>query len=132
MTTIANALVALGVTEWVLNYNEEPTTEAEFLEGFTKVDENPLQVTWEQIAAKREELINAQGASTDELSKLRTLWNAGAVNASSSVDILPDSPGSSLGSSGNTETSPKKNRRFGSNFFENKNINEGSCYNIIT
>ena len=60
MTTIANALVALGVSEWVLNYNEEPTTEAEFFEGFTKVDENPLQVTWEQIAAKREELINAQ------------------------------------------------------------------------
>ena len=60
MTTIANALVALGVTEWVLNYNEEPSTEAEFFEGFTKVDENPLQVTWEQIAAKREELINAK------------------------------------------------------------------------
>lgn len=71
-----------------------------------------------------EELINAQGATTDELSKLRTLWNAGAVNSSSSVDILPDSPGSSLGSSGNTNTTPKKSRRFGSSFFENKNINE--------
>ena len=55
-----------------------------------------------------EELINAQGATTNELSKLRTLWNAGAVNSSSSVDILPDSPGSSLGSSGNTYTTPKK------------------------
>jgi protein involved in polysaccharide export with SLBB domain len=71
-----------------------------------------------------EELINAQGASTDELSKLRTLWNAGAVNSPSSVNILPDSPGSSLGSSGNTEITPKKTRRFGSSFFENKNINE--------
>ena len=71
-----------------------------------------------------EELINAQGATTDELSKLRTLWNAGAVNSSSSVNILPDSPGSSLGSSGNTEITPKKSRRFGSSFFENKNINE--------
>ncbi|MCH1613723.1 MAG: SLBB domain-containing protein, partial [Flavobacteriales bacterium] len=71
-----------------------------------------------------EELINAQGATTNELSKLRTLWNAGAVNSSSSVDILPDSPGSSLGSSGNTNTTPKKSRRFGSSFFENKNINE--------
>jgi protein involved in polysaccharide export with SLBB domain len=71
-----------------------------------------------------EELINAQGATTDELSKLRTLWNAGAVNSSSSVDILPDSPGSSLGSLGNTNTTPKKSRRFGSSFFENKNINE--------
>jgi protein involved in polysaccharide export with SLBB domain len=71
-----------------------------------------------------EELINAQGASTDELSKLRTLWNVGAVNSSSSVNILPDSPGSSLGSSGNTKITPKKSRRFGSSFFENKNINE--------
>ena len=71
-----------------------------------------------------EELINAQGATTDELSKLRTLWNAGAVNSSSSVNILPDSPVSSLGSSGNTEITPKKSRRFGSSFFENKNINE--------
>jgi len=71
-----------------------------------------------------EELFNAQGATTDELSKLRTLWNAGAVNSSSSVNILPDSPGSSLGSSGNTEITPKKSRRFGSSFFENKNINE--------
>jgi len=71
-----------------------------------------------------EEIINAQGASADELSKLRTLWNAGAVNSSSSVDILPDSPSSSLGSSGNNEINSKKSRRFGSNFFENKNINE--------
>jgi len=71
-----------------------------------------------------EELINAQGATTDELSKLRTLWNTGAVNSSSSVNILPDSPVSSLGSSGNTEITPKKSRRFGSSFFENKNINE--------
>ena len=71
-----------------------------------------------------EELINAQGANADELSKLRTLWSAGAVNSSSSVDILPDSPGSSLGSSGNTKITPKKIRRFGSNFFENNNINE--------
>ena len=71
-----------------------------------------------------EELINAQGANADELSKLRTLWSAGAVNSSSSVDILPDSLGSSLGSSGNTKITPKKIRRFGSNFFENNNINE--------
>ena len=71
-----------------------------------------------------EGLINAQGASADELSKLRTLWNAGAVNSSSSVDITPDSPGSSFGSSGNTEITPKKSRRFGISFFENKNINQ--------
>ena len=71
-----------------------------------------------------EKLVGAQGASVTELQKLRTLWNAGTVNSSSSVDILPDSPGSSLGSSGNTKITPKASRRFGSNFFENKNISE--------
>ena len=71
-----------------------------------------------------EKLVSAQGASATELQKLRTLWNAGTVNSSSSVDILPDSPGSSLGSSGNTKITPKASRRFGSNFFENNNISE--------
>ena len=71
-----------------------------------------------------EELINAQGATTDELSKLRTLWNTGAVNSSSGVDILPNSPDSSVGTLGNTEITTEKSRRFGSSFFENKNINE--------
>ena len=71
-----------------------------------------------------EGLVNAQGASLSELQKLRTLWNAGSVNSSSPIDILPDSPGSSLGNSGNTKITPKASRRFGSNFFENKNISE--------
>ena len=71
-----------------------------------------------------EEIINAQGASASDLSKLRSLWNAGAVNSSSSVDILPDSLGTSFGNSVNTTITPKKSRRFGSSFFENKNINE--------
>ena len=71
-----------------------------------------------------EGLVNAQGASPSELQKLRTLWNAGSVNSSSPIDILPDSPGSSLGNSGNTKITNKASRRFGSNFFENKNISE--------
>jgi protein involved in polysaccharide export with SLBB domain len=71
-----------------------------------------------------EGLVNAQGASTDEIQKLRSLWNSGNINSSSSIDILPDSPGSSLGNSGNTKITPKKSRRFGSSFFENKNITE--------
>jgi len=71
-----------------------------------------------------EGLVNAQGASPSELQKLRTLWNAGSVNSSSPIDILPDSPGSSLGNSGNTKITTKASRRFGSNFFENKNISE--------
>ena len=71
-----------------------------------------------------EGLVNAQGASPSELQKLRTLWNAGSVNSSSPIDILPDSPGSSLGNSENTKITTKASRRFGSNFFENKNISE--------
>jgi len=34
-----------------------------------------------------EKLVSAQGASATELQKLRTLWNAGTVNSSSSVDF---------------------------------------------
>ena len=72
-----------------------------------------------------EKLVGAQGASVTELQKLRTLWNAGTVNSSSSIDILPDDvPSSSLGNSGNTKITPKASRRFGSDFFENKNISE--------
>ena len=71
-----------------------------------------------------EGLVNAQGATVDEIQKLRSLWNSGNINSSSSVDILPDSPGSSLGNSGNTKITPTKSRRFGSSFFENKNITE--------
>lgn len=71
MTTIANALAELGVTEWVLR--GEPTTEAEFNEMFAKVtgaDENGSAIessnpddwgtTWAAVSAKRDELIAAQ------------------------------------------------------------------------
>ena len=71
MTTIANALSELGITEWVLR--GEPTTEAEFNNMFRKVvgadangtaieSANPADwgVTWAQLAAKRDELIAAQ------------------------------------------------------------------------
>ena len=68
MTTIANALSELGVTEWVLR--GEPTTEAEFNQMFRKVigaDDNGSaiesadhDVDWVTVAAKRDELIAAQ------------------------------------------------------------------------
>ena len=68
MTTIANALSELGVTEWVLR--GEPTTEAEFNQMFRKVigaDANGSaiesadhDVDWVTVAAKRDELIAAQ------------------------------------------------------------------------
>ena len=68
MTTIANALSELGVTEWVLR--GEPTTEAEFNEMFRKVvgaDANGSAIesadhgiAWATVAAKRDELIAAQ------------------------------------------------------------------------
>ena len=68
MTTIANALTELGVTEWVLL--GEPTTEAEFNTMFRKVvgaDANGTAIestdhgiAWATVAAKRDELIAAQ------------------------------------------------------------------------
>ena len=68
MTTIANALTELGITEWVLR--GEPTTEAEFNEMFRKVigaDANGTAIestdhgiAWATVAAKRDELIAAQ------------------------------------------------------------------------
>ena len=68
MTTIANALSELGITEWVLR--GEPTTEAEFNEMFRKVtgaDANGTAIesadhgiAWATVAAKRDELIAAQ------------------------------------------------------------------------
>ena len=68
MTTIANALSELGITEWVLR--GEPTTEAEFNKMFRKVtgvDANGSAIesadhgiAWATVAAKRDELIAAQ------------------------------------------------------------------------
>ena len=68
MTTIANALTELGVTEWVLR--GEPTNEAEFNTMFRKVtgaDANGTAIesadhgiAWATVAAKRDELIAAQ------------------------------------------------------------------------
>ncbi len=68
MTTIANALTELGITEWVLR--GEPTTEAEFNEMFRKVtgaDANGTaiettdhDVTWASVSAKKDELVAAE------------------------------------------------------------------------
>ena len=71
MTTIANALSELGITEWVLR--GEPTTEAEFKEMFRKVtgadangtaieSDNPADwgTTWAEVSAKRDALIAAE------------------------------------------------------------------------
>ena len=68
MTTIANALSELGITEWVLR--GEPTTEAEFNEMFRKVtgadangsaiESTDHGIAWATVAAKRDELIAAQ------------------------------------------------------------------------
>jgi hypothetical protein len=68
MTTIANALTELGVTEWVLR--GEPTTEAEFNEMFRKVtgaDANGTAIestdhgiAWATVSAKKDELVAAE------------------------------------------------------------------------
>ena len=71
MTTIAQALSSLGVTEWVLR--GEPTNEEEFNQMFRKVtgaDSNGLAIesadpkdfgiTWKAVSDKKTELINAE------------------------------------------------------------------------
>jgi len=71
MTTIANALTSLGITEWVLR--GEPTNEEEFNQMFRKVtgadsngsaiessDTSDWGVTWSQVSAKKTELVNAE------------------------------------------------------------------------
>tara|TARA_R100001460_G_scaffold84296_1_gene125554 strand:- start:1726 stop:2142 length:417 start_codon:yes stop_codon:yes gene_type:complete len=80
MTTIANALTSLGVTEWVLR--GEPTTEAEFNSMFRKVtgadsngsaieSSNPSDwgTTWKAVSDKKAALIAA--APMAELRKQR-------------------------------------------------------------
>ncbi len=96
------------------------STDAELTSYINKAKSNGLSLI--QI----EELVTAQGASADELSKLRTLWNANALE-SSSVDVFLDEAITSFGETEITENSeikPNETRRFGSNFFENKNISE--------
>ena len=71
MTDVANALNALGITEWVLR--GEPTNETEFNSMFRKVtgtdsngsaiessDPNDFGTTWSAVSAKKTELVNAE------------------------------------------------------------------------
>tara|TARA_A100001515_G_scaffold143371_1_gene144319 strand:+ start:2680 stop:3093 length:414 start_codon:yes stop_codon:yes gene_type:complete len=71
MTTIANALTSLGITEWVLR--GEPTNEEEFNQMFRKVtgadsngsgiessDPKDFGTTWKAVSDKKTELINAE------------------------------------------------------------------------
>ena len=71
MTDVANALNALGITEWVLR--GEPTNETEFNSMFTKVtgtdsngsaiessDPSDFGTTWSAVSAKKTELINVE------------------------------------------------------------------------
>ena len=71
MTDIAKALTELGVKEWRLS--GEPTTKVEFASAYVKVigvndnglaiestNESDWGVTWEEVVAKRDELIAAE------------------------------------------------------------------------
>jgi|TARA_R100000084_G_scaffold64327_1_gene27972 hypothetical protein len=71
MTTISNALVSLGLKEWVYRGNDA-TTEAEFNERFRKVTESKdgfaiessdpkdFGVTWKQVSDEKTKLENAE------------------------------------------------------------------------
>ena len=71
MTDIARALTELGIQEWVLR--GEPTTKEEFASMYAKVtgenangmaiessQESDWGVTWEDVSAKKDELIAAE------------------------------------------------------------------------
>ena len=71
MTTIASALMSLGIKEWVLR--GEPTNEEEFKQMFRKVigaDKNNSSIesadpkdwgtTWKAVSDKKTELVNAE------------------------------------------------------------------------
>ena len=71
MTTIAQALTSLGLTEWVLR--GEPTNEEEFNSMFGKVtgadsngsaiesaDPKDFGTTWKAVSDKKTELVNAE------------------------------------------------------------------------
>ena len=71
MTTIANALMSLGIKEWVLR--GEPTNEGEFKQMFRKVigadnDNSSIEsadpkhwgTTWKEVSDKKTELVNAE------------------------------------------------------------------------
>ena len=71
MTTISQAISALGITEWVLR--GEPTNETEFNQMFRKVtgadsngsaiesaDPKDFGTTWKAVSDKKTELVNAQ------------------------------------------------------------------------
>ena len=71
MTTISQAISALGISEWVLR--GEPTSEAEFNQMFRKVtgaDSNGSAIesdkpsdfgtTWKAVSDKKTELVNAE------------------------------------------------------------------------
>tara|TARA_R100000406_G_scaffold46510_1_gene31348 strand:+ start:2387 stop:2797 length:411 start_codon:yes stop_codon:yes gene_type:complete len=82
VSSVSDALVDLGITEWVLR--GEPTTEAEFNSMFRKVtgaddngtaiessDTDDFGVTWSQITAKQTALNNA--APMKELRRQRNI-----------------------------------------------------------
>ena len=79
-----------------------------------------------------EELAKAQGATFGEVQKLRTLWNSNNNNANDSNLNSSDAPLSSFGDSLNIDLKIEKSKRFGSSFFENKNINEAPQLFIST
>ena len=71
MTTISQAIISLGIREWVYR-GEDATTEAEFNERFKKVtgskdgmaiessDPKDFGVTWKQVSDEKTKLQNAE------------------------------------------------------------------------
>ena len=101
-----------------LNSNARFASDKELMTYGEKAKENGLSLI------NVEELIKTQGATDDEVLKLRNLWNGGLLKKPVE-DIRPTTTTLSLfGDTFENEVFPESSRRFGSAFFENKNINE--------
>ena len=128
MTTIANALTSLGVTEWVLR--GEPTNEEEFNQMFRKVtgadkngsaiesaDSKDWGTTWTKVSAEKKKLADAEPMRLLRVERDRLLaetdWSAlGDVTQSSDMKTyrtklrdLPASSSPKLGSDGRLDMS---------------------------
>ena len=128
MTTIADALTSLGITEWVYR-GVEATTESEFNERFRKVvgskdgtaiessDPKDFGTTWKAVSDKKTELVNAEPMRLLRVERDRLLaetdWTAlGDVTQSSDMKSyrtklrdLPASASPKLSSDGSLDMS---------------------------
>ena len=105
------------------------STDAELTSYINKAKSNGLSLI------EVEGLVNAQGATISEVEKLRKLWNEQVLGTDSFEDDSTLNVESSFGKNAFNEENKFESqtlKRFGRNFFENKNISEAPQLFIAT